>query len=119
MKTVLLLADFRAQSALFRSSSIISELPKDTGESGVGASEIWLQANGFTQRVCSLLQFVLLFSNRAERVISLGVVRPVLDGEVKFLSRVVEIALLPQRYSESVMNVGLRRIEFRRFSKFG
>ena len=78
------------------------------------AGEVGLQADGFPQCGRRVWQVSLLFQNRSQRVIRLGVLRVNLDRSAQFFDGAGEVSLLPERDAESVAGVRLRGIELRR-----
>ena len=80
----------------------------------MGPGKFGLKADGLAQSVGSLLQFPLLFQNRAQSVVRLGIVGPHLDRGLKFVGRARKLSLLPEDDAERVTNVSLFRIKFGR-----
>ena len=76
------------------------------------SGKIGLQADGLAQGCGGLRQFALLLEHRAERVVRLGIISFGLDSGVQLVGGLVELTLLPECYSQRVMNIRLAGIEF-------
>src|SRR6266567_656151 len=112
----LLSCDFRSQSAFRRRAFGVSELTEHGRQSCVSASEIRLQPDGFPQSRRRILKLALLLQNRPQGVIRFGIIRLSANRCAEFLSGSGKISLLPECYSQRVMDIGLGGIQFRGFA---
>src|SRR6267154_592851 len=77
----------------------------------MGPRKIRLQTDGLAQSIGRFRQFSLLLANGSQRVEGLCVIGLRVNRRLEFLSRGRKVALLPQRDSQGIVNVGLPRFE--------
>src|SRR6267378_3170697 len=85
----------------------------------MGPGKIGLQTDGLAQSIGRFRQFSLLLANGSQRVEGLCVIGLRVNRRLEFLRRRRKVALLPQRDSQGVVNVGLPRFELLRDPELG
>src|SRR5882762_2047326 len=85
----------------------------------MGPGKIGLQTDSFAQSIGRFRQFSLLFANGPKGIESLCVIGLRVDRRLELLRGGRKVALLPQRDSQGVVNVGLLRFELLRDPEFG
>src|SRR5712672_2521566 len=85
----------------------------------MGPRKIGLQTDSVAQSIGRFRQFSLLLANGSQRVEGLCVIGLRINRRLELLRRCRKVALLPQRHSQGVVNVGLPRIELLRDPEFG
>src|SRR5437879_9951492 len=81
----LLLCDCRSRLAFCCGAFCVSELTEHRRQSCMRSCEVRLQPDGLSQRRRGILKLALLFQDRSQRVISLGIIRLGANRGAEFL----------------------------------